>query len=43
VQGNGIGLYYAQSIVKAHNGIISAKSEAGKGSEFVITLPNISA
>ncbi len=40
LQGNGIGLYYAQSIVKAHNGKISVKSEAGKGSEFVITLPN---
>lgn len=40
LQGNGIGLYYAQSIVKAHNGKISVKSEAGKGSEFIITLPN---
>lgn len=40
LKGNGIGLYYAQSIVKAHNGKISVKSEVGKGSEFVITLPN---
>lgn len=40
LQGNGIGLYYAQSIVKAHNGKISVKSEVGNGSEFIITLPN---
>lgn len=41
VQGNGIGLYYAQSIVKAHGGKISVTSSAGKGSTFLITLPNI--
>ena len=41
VRGNGIGLYYAQSIVKAHGGNISVASSAGKGSTFLITLPNI--
>ena len=40
LKGNGIGLYYAQSIVKAHNGKISVKSGVGNGSEFIITLPN---
>jgi signal transduction histidine kinase len=39
-KGNGIGLYYAHSIVKAHGGVISAQSEEGVGSTFVITLPN---
>lgn len=41
VEGNGIGLYYAQSIVKAHKGSISVTSETGKGSTFVITIPNL--
>ncbi|MDO5664711.1 MAG: HAMP domain-containing sensor histidine kinase, partial [Bacteroidia bacterium] len=41
VHGNGIGLYYAQSIVKAHGGGISVTSNAGKGSTFLITLPNL--
>ncbi|WP_313381653.1 HAMP domain-containing sensor histidine kinase [Proteiniphilum saccharofermentans] len=40
LQGNGIGLYYAQSIIKAHGGSISVTSDTGKGSTFLITLPN---
>lgn len=38
--GTGIGLYYAQRIVKAHGGSISVKSEEGKGSMFTITIPS---
>lgn len=41
IEGNGIGLYYAQSIVKAHGGAISVNSEPGKGSTFVISLSNL--
>lgn len=37
--GTGIGLYYAQRIVKAHGGTISVESKPGKGSLFTITLP----
>lgn len=37
--GTGIGLYYAQSIVKAHGGYISVESDYGKGSTFIITIP----
>lgn len=40
MHGNGIGLHYAQNIVKAHRGNISITSETGKGSTFLITLPN---
>ncbi len=38
-EGTGIGLYYAQRIVKAHDGTISVESEPGKGSLFTITIP----
>ncbi len=41
--GAGLGLSIARSIVKAHNGEISAQSEPGKGSTFVFTLPDITA
>ena len=37
--GTGIGLYYAQSIVKAHGGNIIVTSQEGKGSVFTITIP----
>lgn len=42
VNGSGIGLYYAQSIAKAHGGRITATSAVGKGSTFLVTLPNSS-
>ncbi|MBI5814065.1 MAG: response regulator [Nitrospinae bacterium] len=38
-QGTGLGLPLTRDIIKAHGGDISAVSEEGKGSEFVMTLP----
>ena len=37
--GTGIGLAIAKKIVETHKGSISAKSEAGTGSTFYVTLP----
>lgn len=39
--GVGIGLTITKAIVNAHGGEIEAKSEYGRGTEFIITLPNI--
>jgi two-component system sensor histidine kinase/response regulator len=38
-EGHGIGLAVSRQIVEAHNGLISVKSELGKGTNFVVTLP----
>lgn len=38
-EGTGIGLAIAKKIIEKHNGIITAKSEVGKGSSFIIVLP----
>ncbi len=38
-QGTGLGLSLSYDIVKAHNGELSVKSNAGEGSEFIIQLP----
>lgn len=38
-EGTGIGLAIAKKIVDKHNGIITAKSEEGKGATFIIVLP----
>jgi len=38
-KGMGIGLYLARKIVEAHDGRISARSEAGRGTTFIIHLP----
>jgi two-component system, OmpR family, phosphate regulon sensor histidine kinase PhoR len=39
VHGYGIGLSYVKQIVEKHGGHISVQSERGKGSEFIIRLP----
>ncbi len=39
VSGTGIGLKVVEYAVKKHNGTISIKSEAGKGSTFIVTIP----
>lgn len=38
-EGSGIGLSLVKALVELHDGIIYAKSEVGKGSEFIIKLP----
>lgn len=38
VSGYGLGLSIAREIIKLHNGEITVKSEAGKGSVFTVTL-----
>jgi two-component system OmpR family sensor kinase len=40
VSGSGIGLYLTKKVVDAHNGRIIFRSEADKGSEVTILLPN---
>lgn len=37
--GSGIGLAIVHEILRAHGGGIQARSEPGKGSEFIVTLP----
>ncbi len=39
-KGNGLGLALAKRIVDIHNGEIDVLSELGKGSSFIVTLPN---
>jgi signal transduction histidine kinase len=37
--GTGLGLSISHGIIEKHNGSIDFRSEAGKGSEFIISLP----
>ena len=39
VKGLGLGLFYADQIVKAHGGTIQVQSELGTGATFTVTLP----
>lgn len=39
VSGTGIGLYISKAIVESHGGTISVRSEDGKGSTFIVSLP----
>lgn len=39
IKGFGLGLFYVKNICKAHGWKIEAKSEEGKGTEFIITSP----
>ena len=38
-RGTGLGLYIAQSIVRAHGGDIAVRSEPGRGASFFFTVP----
>ena len=38
-RGSGLGLPTAKKIIAAHNGVITAQSEVGKGTSFTICLP----
>jgi PAS domain S-box-containing protein len=40
-KGSGIGLSIVQKIIAEHNGILSVKSESGKGTTFTITIPKV--
>lgn len=38
-QGTGLGLSIAKSIIDEHEGVIEARSDEGKGTTFIVTLP----
>ena len=38
-EGTGIGLSIVKKIIERHNGLVTAKSEEGEGTTFIIVLP----
>ncbi len=42
IHGNGLGLAVVKEIAEAHGGTVRARSEAGKGSEFTMEIPQTS-
>lgn len=41
IPGTGLGLAFVERIVNEHDGAITARSEVGKGSTFILTLPGL--
>jgi two-component system phosphate regulon sensor histidine kinase PhoR len=39
-QGTGLGLAIVRHVLLRHGGALTIKSEAGKGSQFIVTLPS---
>jgi two-component system, OmpR family, phosphate regulon sensor histidine kinase PhoR len=39
VKGFGLGLSYVKAIITAHRGLVDVRSDVGKGSEFIVSLP----
>lgn len=39
VKGLGLGLFYTNQILKAHNGTINVKSKEGEGTTFILNIP----
>jgi signal transduction histidine kinase len=41
VHGTGLGLNLAKRIIEAHGGSLALRSELGKGTEFIVTIPAV--
>jgi PAS domain S-box-containing protein len=39
-QGLGLGLFFAATVIEQHSGSVDVKSQAGKGTKIIITLPS---